>query len=97
MGKQHPSRITCLRYNLLIIAFESYKSGIKLSMSKIPGYYLQRWLCWVYSWPGRQVGVRQVRLPVVTGNYCCSSSKIGIFSIFGGVKCASGDSVRQVM
>ena len=72
MGKQHPSRITCLRYNLLIIAFESYKSGLKLSMSKIPGYYLQRWLC-------------------------CSSSKIGIFSIFGGVKCASGDSVRQVM
>ena len=72
MGKQYLSRTTCLRHNLLIIACKSYKSGLKLSVSKIPGYYLQWWLC-------------------------CSSSKIGIFSIFGGVKCALGDSVHHVI
>ena len=72
MGKQHLSRTPCLRHNLLIIKFKSYKSGHKLSMSKIPGYNLQLSLC-------------------------CSNSKIGIFHFFGGVKCASGDTVRQVM
>ena len=72
MGKQHLSRTPCLRHNLLIIKFKSYKSGHKLSMSKISGYYLQLSLC-------------------------CSNSKIGIFHFFGGVKCASGDTVRQVM
>ena len=72
MGKQHLSRTPCLKHNLLIIKFKSYKSGHKLSMSKIPGYYLQLSLC-------------------------CSNSKIGIFHFFGGVKCASGDTVRQVM
>ena len=72
MGKRHLSRTPCLTHNLLIITCKSYKSGLKLSVSKIPGYYLQWWLC-------------------------CSSSKIGIFSIFGGVKCALGDSVHHVI
>jgi hypothetical protein len=55
-----------------MIKFKDYRSGHKLSVFRISGYYLQWWLCY-------------------------SSSKIGIFQFFGGVKCASSDSVHHVI